>query len=49
MQELGMAADEWVYGALALGYADTEDGITDILLNDKNWAVDIMTWWINDK
>ena len=25
MQELGMADDERVYGALALGYADTED------------------------
>ena len=27
MQELGMADDERVYGALALGYADTEDGM----------------------
>lgn len=27
MKELGMADDERVYGALALGYADTEDGI----------------------
>lgn len=27
MKELGMADDERVYGALALGYADTEDGM----------------------
>ncbi len=27
MQELGMAEDELVYGAVALGYADTEDGL----------------------
>ncbi len=27
MKELGMADDERVYGALALGYADTEDGL----------------------
>lgn len=27
MQELGMAEDERVYGALALGYADTENGL----------------------
>lgn len=27
MQELGMADDERVYGALALGYADTGDGM----------------------
>ena len=27
MKELGMTDDERVYGALALGYADTEDGM----------------------
>lgn len=27
MKQLGMADDERVYGALALGYADTEDGM----------------------
>lgn len=27
MNELGMASDERVYGALAIGYADTEDGM----------------------
>ena len=27
MKELGMQEDERVYGALALGYADTEDGL----------------------
>ena len=27
MREIGLEDDERVYGALALGYADTEDGI----------------------
>ena len=27
MKELGMKEEERVYGALALGYADTEDGL----------------------
>lgn len=27
MKELGMSSDERVYGALAIGYADTEDGM----------------------
>ena len=27
MRELGLGEDERVYGALAIGYADTEDGL----------------------